>query len=81
LYLRVLEMLELSQLVGNFPITEDTASSCSSFLLLPEPKKKKKTEITKLLPQQTVCKLEKKNRKFSSLRKPSPKALRLMPVA
>jgi hypothetical protein len=82
LYLRVLEMLELSQLVRNFPITEDTASSCSSFLLLPEPKKKKKTEITKLLPQQTVCKLKnKKNRKFSSLRKPSPKALRLMPLA
>jgi hypothetical protein len=27
LYVRVLEMLELSQLVGNFPITEDTASS------------------------------------------------------
>jgi hypothetical protein len=53
-------MLELSQLVGNFPITKDMASSCSSFLLLPEPKKMKKTEITKLLPQQTVCKLEKK---------------------
>jgi hypothetical protein len=64
LYLRVLEMLELSQLVGNFPITEDTASSCSSFLLLPEPKKKKKTEITKLLPQQTVCKLEKKKQEI-----------------
>jgi hypothetical protein len=26
-----LEMLELSQLVGNFPITEDTASSFTIF--------------------------------------------------
>jgi hypothetical protein len=43
------------------------------FLVIARAKKKKKMEITKLLPQQTVCKLEKKNRKFSSLRKPSPK--------
>jgi hypothetical protein len=49
---------------------------------LPEPKKKKKDgnyEITTTTNSMQTGK--KKNRKFSSLRKPSPKALRLMPVA
>jgi hypothetical protein len=55
---------------------------------LPEPKTKKKDgnyEITTTTNSMQTGKKEKKrkekNRKFSSLRKPSPKALGLMPVA
>jgi hypothetical protein len=51
------------------------------FLVIARAKKKKKRKLRNYYHNKQYANWKKKNRKFSSLRKPSPKALRLMPVA